>query len=147
MSGLADPRALLGRWRLERVVEDRRAGEHHEIEGTLEIVEAGAELRWEESLVWHRHDGDVEARRGLRLARVDGDWWVRFEDGRDFHPWAPGETVVHPCAPDTYTGAVEGTPLRWTVRWTAQGPEKDYEMTSVLTPEASPGAAPGASPR
>lgn len=136
MSGLVDPRVLVGRWRLVRVVDDRRDGERHEIEGSLEITEVDGGLAWEESLVWHRGDGDVEARRGLRLEPVDGTWWVRFEDGRDFHPWVPGTSVVHPCAPDTYTGAVEGTPQRWTVRWTARGPHKDYEMTSVMTPEA-----------
>lgn len=134
MSGLQDPRLLVRRWRLQRVVEDHRTGERHAIDGTLEISEQGERLRWEESLVWRRPDGDVDVRRGLWLVQVDDAWWVRFEDGRDFHPWAPGEAVEHPCAPDTYRGLVEGTPRRWTVRWSARGPAKDYDMTSVLTP-------------
>ena len=60
-------------------------------------------------------------------------WWMRFDDGRDFHPWTPGEQVVHPCAPDTYCGVVAGSPERWTVQWDVTGPRKDYTMRTVLT--------------
>lgn len=134
MSPLDDPHALVGRWRLERVVDDRRTGEQHAVDGVLELADAGAELRWEEQMVWHRPEGDVDVRRGLRLAMTADGWWVRFEDGRDFHPWRPGEEVVHPCTPDTYAGSVTGDLRRWSITWHARGPAKDYTMTSVLTP-------------
>jgi len=134
VSALDDPRSLLGRWRIERVVDDRRTGEQHAVDGVLELTEVDGGLRWEEQMVWHRPEGDVDVRRGLRLVATDDGWWVRFEDGRDFHPWRPGEQVVHPCAPDTYAGAVSGDLCRWSVTWHASGPAKDYTMTSVLTP-------------
>jgi hypothetical protein len=131
-----DPDALRGDWRFSRVIVDRRLGQTSEVDGLLEISaeRPGEELTWQETATWHRPHGDVAVRRALRLARTVEGWWVRFEDGRDFHPWRPGEAVVHDCAPDTYRGEVSGTPQRWTVTWEVTGPEKDYTMTTVLTP-------------
>jgi uncharacterized protein DUF6314 len=129
------PESLLGSWSLTRTIEDRRLHEDSALDGVLELTEEfPGRIRWEERGTWHRPGGVVEVRRGLRLERSDRGWWVLFEDGRDFHPWAPGERVVHECAPDTYRGEVDGTPERWTVTWEATGPEKDYTMTTVLVP-------------
>ncbi len=91
-------------------------------------------MSWEEQATWHRPGGDVAVRRMLRLARTEDGWWVRFEDGRDFHRWAPGEEVVHDCAPDTYRGRVGGTPQAWTIVWDVSGPGKDYTMTHGAQP-------------
>jgi hypothetical protein len=129
-----DPRELVGTWALQRWIDDRHEGTTHRVDGVLELSRDVEGLRWEEALVWHRPDGDVEAHRVLLLRLTDDGWWVRFADGRDFHPWRPGESVTHPCRPDTYTGVVEGSVERWTVVWHASGPAKDYTMTSVLTP-------------
>ena len=133
---LADPTDLLGRWRLEREIDDRAAGGRHRVDGvlTLDLVEPGR-VRWTEAGRWHHPTGDVDVRRELWLVRPDDAacWWVRFEDGRDFHPWSPGEEVVHPCAPDTYRGLVTGSPESWHVRWEVSGPRKDYTMTTRLT--------------
>jgi len=133
---LVDPTELVGAWVLSRIVDDRLAGVEHRIDGLLELSATGPGLiRWQESGRWHQPTGDVDVRRELRLELdEDAGWWVRFEDGRDFHPWAPGEQVVHPCSPDTYRGLVAGTPERWTVRWDVSGPDKDYTMTTVLSP-------------
>jgi hypothetical protein len=91
-------------------------------------------LRWAEAGRWHHPTGDVDVRRELWLALdEEACWWVRFDDGRDFHPWSPGEEVVHPCAPDTYRGLVTGTAHAWQVRWEVSGPRKDYTMTTRLT--------------
>lgn len=131
---LVDPCVLVGAWRLARVIDDRLLGEVSHVEGELELNLAGADrLLWEERAIWHRHCADVAVRRGLHLERTDDGWWVRFEDGRDFHPWQPGEQVVHDCAPDTYRGTVTGTADGWSVVWEATGPEKDYRMTTQLT--------------
>jgi hypothetical protein len=131
-----NPEALLGRWTLARTIEDRRHQEDSSLDGVLELVEEQpGRIRWEERGTWHRPAGDVDVRRGLRLERTGRGWWVLFDDGRDFHPWAPGETYVHDCAPDTYRGEVSGTPERWTVTWEVTGPGKDYTMTTVLTPQ------------
>jgi hypothetical protein len=87
---------------------------------------------WEEQGTWHRAEGDVPVRRRLRLERTGDGWWVRFEDGRDFHPWRPGEQVVHECPPDTYRGEVAGDTEGWRIVWEASGPRKDYRMITRL---------------
>lgn len=134
-SALTDPTDLLGRWRLDRDIDDRAAAEQHRVEGvlTLELVAPGR-VRWAETGRWRRPTGDVDVRRELWLVdEPDVGWWVRFDDDRDFHPWSPGEPVVHPCAPDTYRGVVTGTAEAWTVVWEVSGPRKDYTMTTRLT--------------
>ena len=129
-----EPTDLLGTWRLERVIDDRQLGETSRVDGSLALAETGpGEVSWEERASWHRPDGDVAVRRGLRIVRTDDGWWVRFGDGRDFHPWTPGEEVVHDCAPDTYRGRVSGTTRAWTIVWDVTGPGKDYTMTTVLS--------------
>ena len=136
MTSLADPQVLAGTWRLARVIDDRLAGARTAVDGTLSLtVVAPDRLRWEERGQWHQPTGDVAVRRGLWLVRDEASdaWWVRFEDERDFHPWRPGESVVHPCAPDTYRGVVRGTPECWTVDWDVTGPAKDYSMSTELT--------------
>lgn len=135
---LADPATLVGDWRLSRVVDDRLAGLRSTVAGRLSIeAHAPGRLRWTERGVWHLDGRDHEVRRTLWLVRDEsgdaGAWWVRFEDGREFHPWAPGGLVVHPCGADTYRGVVSGTPDRWTVEWDVSGPAKDYRMTTDLS--------------
>jgi hypothetical protein len=135
MSDLAGPDTLLGTWSLARTIEDRRLGEDSYLTGVLDLTEEQPGLiRWQERATWHRRGGDVAVGRRLRVERADDGWWVLFEDGREFHPWAPGEPVVHDCAPDTYRGQVSGTPDGWSVTWEVTGPEKDYTMTTLLTP-------------
>jgi hypothetical protein len=137
-ASLADPTSLLGEWRLSRVIDDRLAGEQSLVSGMLSLTAVSPDrIRWAEQGHWHQPAGDVAVCRGLWLVRDEGSqgWWVRFEDERDFHPWLPGEAVVHPCAPDTYRGVVDGTPERWTVEWEVTGPAKDYSMSTELTRE------------
>ena len=131
---LADPRTLLGAWRLERRIEDHVLGEDSRLHGTLTLVDAGeGRVRWEERAAWERPDGPVAVRRDLWLVERAGEWEVLFEDERPFHPWVPGERVVHDCAPDVYRGTVSGTAEGWSVVWDVEGPSKDYTMTTWLT--------------
>ncbi len=141
--GLDDPRDLLGSWDLSRTIEDRLGDLGGVVEGRLELTETGPDrLRWEERATWHRPTGDVAVRRGLWVVRRAAGWWVLFEDGREFHPWAPGSEVVHDCRPDTYRGTVTGSPTDWSVTWEVTGPAKDYLMLTRLRPAA--GQAPSA---
>ena len=128
-----DPSSLVGLWSLEREIDDRRRGEVSRISGTLTLTCAGERVQWEEAMTWFRPEGGVDVRRALWLVAGDDGWWVHFEDGRPFHPWRPGEEVVHPCAPDTYRGLVTGTPQSWSVTWDATGPGKDYSMVTRLS--------------
>ncbi len=137
---LADPATLLGDWQLSRVIDDRITGQQSRIDGTLSLAaDSPDRIRWEEQARWHQPHGDVDVRRGLWVTRNEDTraWWVRFEDDREFHPWVPGELVVHACGADTYRGLVKGTPDLWTVEWDVTGPDKDYRMTTELTPCAA----------
>lgn len=133
---LTDPVSLAGEWRLARVVDDRLAGQRSRVDGRLSIeADAPGRLRWEEHGTWRLAGRDHDVRRTLGLVLDDaGAWWMRFDDDRPFHPWTPGELVVHPCGADTYRGVVSGTPERWTVEWDVSGPAKDYRMTTELSP-------------
>jgi len=136
-SSLSDPVTLVGEWQLSRVIDDRMTGQQSKIDGLLFLEAVSPDrIRWEEQARWHRLAGDVDVRRGLWVTRDEDTraWWVRFEDEREFHPWIPGEPVVHPCGADTYRGLVQGTPDRWTVEWDVSGPVKDYRMTTELSP-------------
>lgn len=129
-----EPPGLLGAWTLARTIEDRVTGERSRVVGTLTLTDLGADrIQWEEGGRWTRRGGDVVVRRGLWVVRSHGEWEVRFEDDRAFHAWLPGEVVVHPCAPDTYRGLVEGTREHWTITWDVTGPAKDYRMVTSLT--------------
>ena len=130
------PTDLLGTWSLTRVVDDHRSGERRDVVGTAELVAVDVgRVRWTEAgtMSWPGHS--VPVSRTLYVVREPDDrWWVRFEDGRPFHPWAVGHQVEHPCAPDHYRGLVvaTGEPVAtWTVTWDAVGPEKDYRMVTV----------------
>lgn len=138
--GPLHPSDLRGSWLLSRRIEDRRAGERHELDGTLIVADDGRRLSrlpgllWQEALTWQRPEGAVAMSRRLRLVQEREGWWVRFEDDRPFHRWSPGSRVVHPCGPDTYVGTVAGDLTRWTITWEVSGPGKDYTMRSVLLP-------------
>lgn len=134
---LTDPRVLVGTWQLSRTIQDRLGDLGGLVEGHLELTKEDPErLRWEEQGTWRRPTGDVAVRRGLLVVRRATGWWVLFEDGREFHPWAPGVPVVHDCRPDTYRGTVTGSPAGWSVTWEVTGPAKDYLMLTRLRPAA-----------
>ena len=132
MTDPTTPLGLLGTWALTRVVDDRLAGEKRDVQGTATLtLETPDRIRWSEkgTMTWAGHA--VPVSRTLYVERAGGVWAVHFEDGRLFHPWAVGDWVDHPCAPDHYRGLVQvdgDDVTRWTVEWRAQGPEKDYVM-------------------
>lgn len=82
--------------------------------------------------------GETSVFRHLFVEQRPDGWWVTFEDGRDFHPWSVGPSVVHPCGADTYEGRIQvDSPDAWTVVWVVSGPAKDYTMTTRLTRAAN----------
>ncbi len=138
MSGVASavaPPSLVGRWSLRRRVIDRVVGTAGEVDGTLTLAPMPGGVRWfeEGTLHWGGHDYAVH--RELHLvapAAGAGGWQVRFADGRDFHPWTPGEVVRHPCRADEYCGlvVVDRSALRLRVLWDVTGPAKQQRIYS-----------------
>jgi hypothetical protein len=134
-----DPLSLLGTWTMARTIDDRQAGERSTVDGTTELeMQGDGRVRWTERGTFRRPAGDIPVSRVLFVEPRETGWFVTFDDGRDFHPWAPGDEVVHPCVADTYTGRIEPHgPARWTVRWDVTGPAKDYTMITELTRHAA----------
>lgn len=126
-----EPRDLLGRWGLRRRVVDRRAGGFGTVAGELVLSAVDGGVRWAETGVLRWDGRTVPVSRTL-LVR---DGHVYFADGRPFHPWRPGEPVVHPCGADVYTGLVVvdrgGTRLR--TLWDVRGPVKDQRLVTTCT--------------
>jgi hypothetical protein len=138
---------LLGRWAVERFIDDRLTGAHGVFRGeaTMEEVsghrsEAGVEKRVG---IYHEvgelrlgaHCG--EARRELRyVAQRDGTALVLFADGRPFVPLdlrSRGWQAHHPCGADSYEIAVEVRSAQEVVeRWRVRGPAKDYDAVTTL---------------
>ncbi len=123
----SDPRELIGDWSLARRITDRRTALHGTVRGTLRIT---PELRWRESGELSWGGALLPVTRELLIAADDGGWTVFFEDGRVFHPWRPGEIVVHPCRADTYRGLIDVRGDRLRVLWDVAGPTKDQRIVS-----------------
>jgi hypothetical protein len=138
------PSDLCGVWSLDRTVRDGLAGPAGTtgttgttgivgtVVGELTVVDHGRRIGLHEAgvLSWDGRLTPVERTTYLELR--DGEVWATFADGRLFHPWRPGEDVVHPCGEDTYVGRVDrdGDVLR-TV-WRVTGPAKDQLLTTEL---------------
>jgi hypothetical protein len=132
-SPVVDPNAALGRWHFDRRVVDNLAAATGCAHGELLVTPAeGTALDWHETgqLTWGGRT--VPVTRSLRVERLDDEWWMTFADGRPFHPWRPGEWVVHPCAEDTYTGRVEINGDRIRTEWRVTGPVKDQLLVTRL---------------
>jgi hypothetical protein len=129
------PLDLLGTWVLDRSVDDRRTGERHTVSGSTTLEALGPDrVAWAEAGTMTTADGrSFPVQRRLDVVRRSDAWWVLFADGREFHPWSPGDVVVHDCAPDVYRGEVRVDDDGWDVVWEATGPAKDYRMVSRLT--------------
>lgn len=130
-----DPTTLIGTWEFARSIEDRLSGEATSVEGVATFVPEDRWIRWHEDGTWFRAAEPVAVRRTLRIEERDGDWFVTFEDGRDFHPWLLRSGFIHPCGHDTYAGLLApGTDAaQWRLTWSVSGPAKDYTMRTTYT--------------
>jgi hypothetical protein len=127
------PDELAGRWALARRVADRRAGTQGTVVGELVVAPDGAGLRWAESGVLRWGGVSRPVHRTYLLREGPDGWWVHFEDGRPFHPWAPGVAVTHPCRADVYTGLVTVDGDRMRTLWDVRGPAKHQRLVTRLT--------------
>lgn len=136
-SGLTE---FAGAWRLERRIDDARAGQVWRAEGRAVLAEDGqGGLIHDEWLTLYL-PGQAPvpgARRYLWAAEGDGIA-VRFADGRPFHRILLGREEsedCHDCAPDRYVGRYDfhSWPV-WTATWDVRGPRKDYRMETLWSP-------------
>jgi hypothetical protein len=126
---------LEGEWRLERRLDDRRAGQQGILTGKALFAPEGDDLRYSEEgrLAIGGHEGPAEQVYRY-VFEVPGRARVQFRDGRFFHDLdlAAGRwTATHLCAPDRYDG--DFTALgrdSWRVVWRVTGPRKDLILDS-----------------
>ncbi|GAA4823350.1 DUF6314 family protein [Tomitella cavernea] len=143
-----DPRTLLGRWAFSRTIDDRLVGDTKTVDGAITLSADGERVRWHEEGTLHLGAQNLPVTRTMFVEPRGDGWFVVFEDGHDFHPWATGTQVQHLCGADLYSGRIalgevgpdgqqhDGRaprPESWTVRWDVAGPSKDYTMTTRLT--------------
>ena len=124
---------LLGAWRFERTIDDRRHAVRGRVTGEMIFTADHDRIRWDETgtLIWS--DVSTPVTRTLYLAeRIDG-WVVTFADGRYFHHWRPDVPVQHPCGADRYAGLIEAAADTLMITWDVAGPGKDYTSSTRLT--------------
>ncbi len=127
---------LQGSWRLERRIDDRRAGQAGRLSGKATFTAEGADLLYREEgrLTFGGHEGPaLQSYRYTfpRAARAA----VHFRDGRLFHEldlsrgaWA----CTHLCDPDRYEGEFSVMDAdTWRVVWRVTGPRKDLTLDST----------------
>ncbi len=121
---------LVGQWRLQRRLVDRRTSTFGRVEGRLTIEAGSARLRWVEAgqLTWAEQCLTVSREYGLEF--IDGQWWMTFADGRLFHPWTPGQVVRHDCVDDLYVGLVQVSAARMRTVWDVTGPAKHQRIVT-----------------
>ena len=127
---------LQGEWRLERRIDDRRAGERGCFDGGAVFVTDADGLLYREDgrLVLGSHDGP--ALQHYRYDFLDRHHAaVSFRDGRFFHELdlsAGAWRCRHLCGEDRYDGefAALGADA-WRVVWHVSGPRKDLILDST----------------
>lgn len=133
MPGMDD---FVGRWTLERRIDDHRAGVAGRFVGVADLTPEGVGLTYAERghLVLGA-GAPLTAERRYRWAAAEGGCIaVAFADGRAFHRFDPAAGTVdaaHWCDPDDYHVSYDFTawPL-WRAVWKVRGPRKDYQMES-----------------
>lgn len=129
-------RFLEGEWRLERRIDDRRAGQAGRLSGRAGFTAEAAELVYQEEgrLTFGPHEGP--ALQSYRYGfPAPGRAAVHFCDGRFFHDLdltAGRWRCSHLCDPDRYEG--EFTALdadTWRVVWKVSGPRKELTLDST----------------
>ncbi|NDR59466.1 trigger factor [Pseudoruegeria sp. M32A2M] len=127
---------FLGLWRMERVIDDRRAGEILRLSGRAELSKAG------DGRLCYCETGQLDLAGGQKLQAVRRYFWraeggtirVDFEDGRYFHSFDPAAAdpdAAHWCDPDQYDVRYDFARWpRWKSVWQVLGPRKDYTMTT-----------------
>ncbi|MEP3345455.1 MAG: DUF6314 family protein [Litoreibacter sp.] len=129
-----------GKWKLARVIEDRRNGFEGRFSGYATFTRSGPlELQYVEEgeLVYGKQPAMIATRRytwrGFE-GEDAGKIAVEFEDGRPFHNIALDRLMPdddHHCDPDYYQVSYDFMHWpKWETDWRVLGPSKDYRMSS-----------------
>ena len=128
------PSDFLGRWSIERIIQEARSVEPARFKGVATITET--ETFWEFS-----ETGELSLPTGAKMHAERKYLWkpngsgfdVYFDDERFFHRFELGvqAQASHWCDPDQYDVAYDFNAWpKWTSTWNVSGPRKDYVMKS-----------------
>jgi len=130
------PDDFVGKWSVDRFIDDRYAGQTGSFKGTATLTALSkTALKYVET-------GKLILGAGFPLSATRDYIWcfgsdrvsVEFSDGRPFHSFfAEGKSVGtdHPCGDDFYKVSYdfEAWP-NWMAVWTVAGPRKNYTSTT-----------------
>lgn len=133
---------LLGRWTLERVISDHRAGARSEFRGAAELTAppghpgvSATRARYREHGRFRSPAYEATAHRTLHYLRDGGGVVINFADGHRFIELdlrGGAAEAQHACGDDDYRlGFWVPAPDVVEERWWVQGPAKDYEARTV----------------
>jgi hypothetical protein len=127
-----------GLWRLDRTIDDHRAGVVMMFEGEARFAPSAGGLDYSETgLLTAPGTPALQASRRYRWESRGERIAVLFDDGRPFHEFAPSGAVTasHWCDPDSYRVAYDFSAWpAWSSRWSVDGPRKNYTMQSGYNP-------------
>lgn len=138
--------AFAGAWRIEREIEDVRAGRTGRFDGTASFRPAANGLDYLEQGTLHLGDAPpMTATRRYRWLDAGANIIeVRFADGRVFHRFyadEPMPAASHDCPPDRYHVRYDFRQWpRWRAEWLVRGPSKSYGIASLYRPAGQGGA-------
>ncbi len=134
MPVLAD---FAGHWQIDRVIDDRRAGQTGTLTGFAQFTR-------EDRGLWYHETGLLTLGPAAPMAATRDYLWrqdgaliaVDYADGRPFHAFDPATPVAcHLCLPDDYQVRYDfGLWPVWSAVWRVSGPRKDYLMTTTYRP-------------
>jgi hypothetical protein len=137
---VADLRSfLLGRWRIDRSLLDRRHSIAGQLLGEAVFTRNGRSLRYHEhgTVTFGAHHGSAEQTYHFEFSDDDGRACVYFDDGRAFHELDLPQgcaLVSHVCNPDLYEGRfIALDARRWQSVWEVVGPRKDQSIVTLYT--------------
>lgn len=125
-----------GRWRLERLIKDRRNETDGRLTGEARFT------RTAEDAFHYEEEGMLDYGNATPMAATRRYLWrageegieVLFEDGRPFHQIALDRLMPddnHHCDPDVYHVSYDFRDWpKWRSIWRVVGPSKDYRMMS-----------------
>lgn len=129
---------FLGRWSIDRTIEDAQGTGSAHFTGSAVIKECGDIWEFSESGTLSLAQGSVMRAERKYLWRPAGAGFdVFFEDQRFFHHFDLGADAQasHWCDPDQYDVSYDFTDWpNWSSRWNVAGPRKAYIMQSQFRP-------------
>ncbi|WP_350459670.1 DUF6314 family protein [Amaricoccus sp.] len=138
--------AFAGLWRIERRIDDLRAGAEGAFRGEARFRPASGGLDYAETGTLRLGTAPpLTASRSYFWREGVGDMIeVRFQDGRFFHRFAaddPTPSAEHSCDPDQYAVRYDFRRWpNWRAEWRVVGPRKDYAMVTDYGPAGQGGA-------